>query len=101
MRFHGPSYIARAKLGCRGLSPSHFCRFVGGLSALHIYFSSRNMTTYEHFRHRDSANPYNLGVWRNCGEVFCTRIPTMAQERALPGHVPKPGVDLCTCSSWS
>ena len=64
---------------------------MGGLSALHIYFSSRNMTTYEHFRHRDSANPYNLGPLRNCGEVFCTRIPTMAEERALAGHVPKPG----------
>ncbi len=69
-------------------------RFVGGLSGLHIYFTSRNMTTYEHFRHRDSANPYNRGLLRNWAEVFCMRVPTMDEIRALPGRVPRPGLRI-------
>lgn len=52
--------------------------FVGGLTALHGYLVSTNQTTYEHFRHRYSAdlgNPYNRGWLGNCAAVFCTPIP--------------------------
>lgn len=61
-----------------------FCLFwfVGGLSVFHLYLTSRNQTTYEHFRHRysSSGNPYSLGLLGNCAEVFCTPV--------LPRHGP-------------
>ena len=55
---------------------------MGGLSVFHLYLTSRNQTTYEHFRHRysSSGNPYSLGLLGNCAEVFCTPV--------LPRHGP-------------
>lgn len=55
--------------------------FIGGLSGFHVYLSSCNQTTYEHFRHRFSGqgNPYNVGCAKNCGEVFCKPIPARGQ----------------------
>lgn len=49
-------------------------RFVGGLSGLHTYFTSRNKTTYEHFRSRynSQGNPYDLGCLRNWRQVLHT-----------------------------
>lgn len=57
------------------------CRFVGGLSAFHLYLSGTNQTTYEHFRHRHASadNPYDLGVLGNWGSVFCTRPPKRSE----------------------
>ena len=35
------------------------------------------MTTYEHFRHRysNTGNPYSRGLWKNFGQVLCTKVP--------------------------
>lgn len=51
--------------------------FVGGLTAFHTVLVLRNQTTYEHFRHKTSAqsNPYDVGVWGNIREVFCSACP--------------------------
>lgn len=53
------------------------CWFVGGLTTFHLYLISSNQTTYENFRYQydRKMNPYNLGIARNCLEVFCYRIP--------------------------
>lgn len=53
------------------------CWFVGGLTTFHLYLISSNQTTYENFRYQydRKMNPYNLGIARNCVEVFCSRIP--------------------------
>eukprot|EP01018_Ginkgo_biloba_P019183 Gb_32541 [translate_table: standard] len=50
--------------------------FVGGLTIFHLYLISTNQTTYENFRYRseDRVNPYNRGVIKNFGEIFCTKI---------------------------
>ena len=47
------------------------CRFVGGLSGLHTYFTSNNKSTYEHFRSRAGSheNPYNVNCMRNWQQV--------------------------------
>lgn len=46
------------------------------LSNLSFYFFYMQ-TTYENFRYQydRKMNPYNLGIARNCIEVFCSRIP--------------------------
>lgn len=51
--------------------------FVGGLSCFHAWLVARNVTTYEHFRHRysNTGNPYSLGILGNLAEVLCTRTP--------------------------
>ncbi|KAL4518635.1 hypothetical protein Ndes2437B_g00724 [Nannochloris sp. 'desiccata'] len=51
--------------------------FVGGLSCFHVWLMGRNVTTYEHFRHRysNTGNPYSLGMWKNFGQVLCTKVP--------------------------
>ena len=48
-----------------------WCRFVGGLSGLHTYFTSNNKSTYEHFRSRASSheNPYDVNCIRNWEQV--------------------------------
>lgn len=54
-----------------------FFWFVGGLSGFHTYLVARNQTTYENFRYNHSSmpNPYNMGILRNCGSIWCVRIP--------------------------
>ena len=49
------------------------CSFVGGLSGLHTYFTSRNKSTYEHFRSRAGSqeNPYDVNCARNWQQVPC------------------------------
>jgi hypothetical protein len=51
--------------------------FVGGLSCFHVWLMGRNVTTYEHFRHRydNTGNPYSLGIWKNFKQVLCSRVP--------------------------
>lgn len=51
--------------------------FVGGLSFFHMWLVGKNMTTYEHFRHRYSGtgNPYSKGFLNNCVEVWWGRVP--------------------------
>ncbi|MCO5580049.1 hypothetical protein L7F22_033915 [Adiantum nelumboides] len=51
--------------------------FVGGLTAFHLYLISRNRTTYENIRYRNTqrGNLYNKGVLRNFQEVLCFPIP--------------------------
>jgi hypothetical protein len=65
---------------------------VGGLSALHMWLSATNQTTYEHFRHRysDAGNPYNVGVLRNCASVFCTQVPKRSELGQLASRAPEP-----------
>lgn len=65
-----------------------WCRFIGGLGGLHVFFTSQNTTTYEHFRSRYNAqgNPYDRGILRNWQEVLCTPIAERYPER-LPGRV--------------
>lgn len=64
------------------------CRFVGGLSGLHIFFTSQNTTTYEHFRSRYNAqgNPYDVGLVGNWKQVFCQRMAPRLPEK-IPGRV--------------
>ena len=66
-------------------------RFVGGLSGLHIYFTSQNTTTYEHFRSRYNAqgNPYDVGLLGNWAQVFCVPLAPRYPEK-LPGRVRLP-----------
>ncbi|KAG2486112.1 hypothetical protein HYH03_015207 [Edaphochlamys debaryana] len=54
-----------------------FFWFVGGLSVFHAYLVGTNQTTYENFRynHDNRPNPYSRGIWRNCAEVWCSRVP--------------------------
>lgn len=62
------------------------CCFVGGLSGFHIFLTSTNQTTYEHFRHRygnAQGNPYNRGIFRNWREVCCLPIPKRRPEPML------------------
>lgn len=78
---------------------THVRRFVGGLSALHMYLSGSNQTTYEHFRHRysDAGNPYNVGVLRNCASIFCTQAPKRSELGQLASKAPEPREwDSCT-----
>ena len=51
--------------------------FVGGLSFFHMWLVGKNMTTYEHFRHRYSGtgNPYSKGFLSNCIEVWWGQVP--------------------------
>ena len=51
--------------------------FVGGLSFFHAWLVARNVTTYEHFRHRysNTGNPYSVGIFGNIAEVMCTKTP--------------------------
>ncbi|KAJ7533892.1 hypothetical protein O6H91_13G069400 [Diphasiastrum complanatum] len=51
--------------------------FVGGLTFFHLYLISTNQTTYENFRYRyeNKETPYNLGIFNNFCEIFCTIIP--------------------------
>ena len=51
--------------------------FVGGLTALHTWLVARNVTTYEHFRHRygASGNPYDKGILGNFVDVLFSKIP--------------------------
>ncbi|XP_057773919.1 probable protein S-acyltransferase 7 [Salvia miltiorrhiza] len=53
------------------------CWFVGGLTTFHLYLISSNQTTYENFRYQydRKMNPYNVGIARNCMEVFCSKMP--------------------------
>ncbi len=72
------------------------CRFIGGLSTLHVFFTSQNTTTYEHFRARYNAqgNPYDLGLLSNWRQVFCTPMAPRLPEK-LPGRVrPHPATPL-------
>jgi hypothetical protein len=60
-------------------------RFVGGLSSLHIFFSSNNRTTYEHFRSRNNhqGNPYDVGCAENWKQVLmaaCYALAVWASE---------------------
>lgn len=55
------------------------CSFVGGLSGFHIFLTSRNQTTYEHFRHRyggAQGNPYNRYVLQqaHCHTTLCLPV---------------------------
>ncbi|KAL0020011.1 hypothetical protein WJX77_003088 [Trebouxia sp. C0004] len=62
------------------------CCFVGGLSGFHIFLTTTNQTTYEHFRHRygtAQGNPYNRGLFRNWREVCCLPIPGRKPEPML------------------
>ncbi|XP_047964358.1 probable protein S-acyltransferase 7 [Salvia hispanica] len=62
------------------------CWFVGGLTMFHLYLISTNQTTYENFRYQydRKMNPYNVGIFRNCMEVFCSRKPRSRNDfRAL------------------
>mmetsp|Transcript_14045 Transcript_14045/g.30408 ORF Transcript_14045/g.30408 Transcript_14045/m.30408 type:complete len:424 (+) Transcript_14045:382-1653(+) len=54
-----------------------FFWFVGGLSMFHCYLVGSNQTTYENFRynHDDRPNPYNMGVFANCYDVWCLPVP--------------------------
>ena len=49
------------------------CSFVGGLSGLHTFFTSRNKSTYEHFRSRAGSqeNPYDVDCAHNWQQVPC------------------------------
>lgn len=61
------------------------CSFVGGLSGFHIFLTSRNQTTYEHFRHRYGAaqgNPYNRYAPSGAGHTPLALTPPF-----LPSHV--------------
>lgn len=51
--------------------------FVGGLSVFHMWLVGKNMTTYEHFRHRYSGtgNPYSRGFLNNCIDVWFRPVP--------------------------
>ena len=51
--------------------------FVGGLSCLHLWLIAKNMTTYEHFRHRysNTGNPYSRGWGANFVETLCAKTP--------------------------
>ncbi|XP_020585454.1 probable protein S-acyltransferase 1 [Phalaenopsis equestris] len=51
--------------------------FVGGLTIFHLYLISTNQTTYENFRYRydKRENPYDKGIIRNFGAVYCSEIP--------------------------
>ncbi|KAH0469069.1 hypothetical protein IEQ34_002301 [Dendrobium chrysotoxum] len=51
--------------------------FVGGLTVFHIYLISTNQTTYENFRYQydKKENPYNKGMLKNFGAVYCSKIP--------------------------
>ncbi|KAJ7568087.1 hypothetical protein O6H91_01G018400 [Diphasiastrum complanatum] len=60
--------------------------FVGGLTVFHLYLISTNQTTYENFRYRydDKVNPYNVGVFNNFLEIFCSKItPSKNEFRAM------------------
>lgn len=64
--------------------PEMPCSFVGGLSGLHTYFTSRNKSTYEHFRSRAGSqeNPYNVNCARNWQQV-CSACPQCMAPQAL------------------
>ncbi|KAJ7540502.1 hypothetical protein O6H91_10G018600 [Diphasiastrum complanatum] len=59
--------------------------FVGGLTVFHLYLISTNQTTYENFRSRydNKVNPYNIGVFSNFREIFCSKVtPSKNKFRA-------------------
>lgn len=62
--------------------------FVGGLTVLHIFFTTQNITTYEHFRSRysDQGNPYDRGLFRNWYSVCC-KAPSKRLPETLPYRV--------------
>ena len=64
------------------------CRFVGGLSGLHTYFTSRNKSTYEHFRSRAGSheNPYDVNCISNWQQV--PLLPALVQMATPPGRCP-------------
>lgn len=57
---------------------------MGGLSGLHTYFTSRNKSTYEHFRSRAGSqdNPYDINCARNWQQVplLCSWLPYALEE---------------------
>ena len=63
-----------------------WCRFVGGLSGLHTYFTSRNKSTYEHFRSRAGSheNPYDVNCIRNWEQVL--PVPPVVQGTTIYYH---------------
>mmetsp|Transcript_17328 Transcript_17328/g.29618 ORF Transcript_17328/g.29618 Transcript_17328/m.29618 type:complete len:463 (-) Transcript_17328:349-1737(-) len=71
-----------------------FFWFVGGLSGFHCYLVGSNQTTYENFRynHDNRPNPYDMGILRNCAQVFCTPTPpSQVDFRAFVDEVkPRP-----------
>lgn len=60
---------------------------MGGLSGLHTYFTSRNKTTYEHFRSRynSQGNPYDLGCLKNWRQVPPSHLRRSAAPSLAPG----------------
>ena len=61
----------RGKTMTLNMQSTWCCRFVGGLSGLHTYFTSRNKSTYEHFRSRAGSheNPYDVNCISNWQQV--------------------------------
>lgn len=77
------------------------CRFVGGLSSMHIFFTSQNTTTYEHFRSRYNAqgNPYDVGLLGNWRQIFCQKRAPRIPEK-LPGRVGPLHLYLHSLKRW-
>lgn len=79
-------------------------RFVGGLSGLHGYFTSRNKSTYEHFRSRAGShdNPYDVNCIRNWGQVSHAPLLALIDQnigRDLPSHT-RPSVWAPIARQW-
>ena len=82
-------------------------RFVGGLSGLHTYFTSRNKSTYEHFRSRAGShdNPYDVSCIRNWGQVnHAPLLWNISIRTCLPTPGLVPGLLLqgsgCKAPGW-
>jgi len=70
---------------------------VGGLSVYHAYLASVNRTTNEDVNDvfKRIENPYDLGFWGNCCQVFCPKLrrSQLLLKNASPGpkkHPPGP-----------